>query len=112
MTRFAVGLRYWPGVGSRINPYLGGGIGYYFLDGNMENVAIEGTPVTGSLDVDTAPGAYVEGGVALQITDNFFFNVDLAYDLLLSSSDASIQGEELDFDIAAFTINLGVTMMF
>jgi len=114
MTRLALGIRFWPVGGSRVTPYVGCGIGYYLLGGEMDNVycPCNNQTVTGTLEVDDVPGAYLEGGVAWQITDNFFINTDLTYDLLLSSPSASIGGEEADFDIDALSFNLGVTFMF
>ena len=114
MTRVALGVRFWPLGDSRVTPYVGAGIGYYFLGGKMDNAYCNCNKeiVTGKLDVDDVPGAYLEGGVAWQITDNFFVNTDLAYDLLLSSPTASIGPEEGDFDIKALSVNLGITFMF
>lgn len=114
MTRLALGVRFWPLGDSRVTPYVGAGIGYYFLGGKMENAYCPclNQPVSGKLDVDNVPGAYLEGGVAWQITDNFFINTDLAYDLLFSSPTASIGAQEGDFDVKALSVNLGITFMF
>ena len=114
MTRLAVGVRYWPVGDSRINPHLGCGIGYYLLGGETENadIAGDGQVASGTLELDDVPGAYLEGGIAWQITDNIFINTDLSYDLLLSSPSASIGGEETDFDIDALSVNLGATFIF
>ena len=114
MTRLALGIRFWPLGDSRVTPYVGAGIGYYFLGGKMDHAYCNCNQkiVTGKLDVDDVPGAYLEGGVAWQITDNFFINTDLAYDLLLNSPTASIGDEEADFDIKALSVNLGITFVF
>jgi outer membrane protein W len=114
VTRLAVGARYWPIPDSGINPYLGCGIGYYLLDGEMNHVycACHGTTATGKLTIDDAAGAYLEGGIAWKVANNFFINTDLSYDFLLSSSDATIGPENPDFDIHAIAVNLGITWMF
>lgn len=114
MTRLAVGVRYWPVGDSRINPYLGCGIGYYLLGSETVNADISGNGqvASGMLELDDVPGAFLEGGIAWQITDNVFINTDLTYDLLLSTSSASIGGEEFDFDIDALSVNLGATFIF
>lgn len=114
MTRITLGTRFWPIGECRVTPYVGGGIGYYLLGGKMNNAycSCNKQIVTGTLDVDDALGAYLEGGVAWQITDNFFINADLSYDLLLSSPTASIGSEKADFDIDLLALNLGVTFMY
>lgn len=114
MTRLAMGAKYWPLGGVRIAPYLGCGIGYYLLGGEMDHVycACHGETATGKLTVDDAAGAYLEGGVAWQVAGNFFINTDLSYDFLLSSTGASIGIENPDFNIHALSVNLGITWMF
>lgn len=114
MTRMTIGARFWPTGGSRLTPYVGAGIGYYLLDGEMDHAycSCKQEVMTGKLDVDDVPGAYLEGGLAWQITDNFFVNAELAYDLLLSSPKAHIGSEKGDFDIDVLSVSLGVTFMF
>ena len=114
MTRLALGVRFWPIKDCLVTPYVGAGIGYYFLGGKMEHAYCSclNQPANGKLDVDNVPGAYLEGGVAWRITDNFFINTDLAYDLLFSSPTASIDDAEGKFKISALSVNLGITFMF
>lgn len=114
MTRMTIGARFWPTGGSRLTPYVGAGIGYYLLGGELDHAycSCKQQVMTGKLDVDDVPGAYLEGGLAWQISDNFFVNAELAYDLLLSSPDASIGPEKADFDFDALSVSLGVTFMF
>jgi hypothetical protein len=114
MTRLSLGVRFWPIMDCLVTPYVGAGIGYYFLGGKMEHAYCSclNQPVSGKLDVDNVPGAYLEGGVAWRITDNFFINTDLAYDLLLASPTASIGSQEGDFKISALSVNLGIAFMF
>lgn len=113
MTRLAVGVRYWPIGDSRITPYLGCGIGYYLLGGDMENIycPCSGQTASGDLDVDDVPGAYLQGGVAWQLSDNLFLNTEIAYDLLLTSPSVSISGETADLTLGAFSIGLSLTVM-
>ncbi len=104
MTRLALGVRYWINTHIRLTPYLGGGLGYYILDGTT------GADVDAS--VDPAPGAFLEGGVAFRVADGFFVNTDLTYDFLLGSADATINGQGEDFNVKSFAINVGVTWLF
>jgi outer membrane protein W len=114
VTRLAAGVRYWPAGDAHMNPYLGCGIGYYLLNGEMDHVycSCHGTTATGKLTIDNGPGGYLEGGVAWKIADSCFINTDVSYDLLLSSSNASIGPETPDFDIHAVSVNMGVSWMF
>lgn len=115
LTRLALGIRYWFNTQTRITPYFGGGLGYYLLDGKTDKTREDGqvAPVTvTAVDVKDAPGAFLEGGVAFQVTDNFFVNLDLTYDFLLGSADATINGKDDKFKVQALALNLGVTWMF
>lgn len=103
LTRLALGARYWINTRTRLTPYLGGGLGYYLLSGSTKGV---------DDDVKNAPGAFLEGGTAFQVTDNFFVNLDLTYDFLLGSADATINGKDEKFNVQALALNLGVTWMF
>ena len=113
MTRLALGIRYWFNTGTRITPYVGGGLGYYLLDGTTDNTRENGAVVAAtSISMDDMPGAFLEGGVAFQVSDNVFINTEITYDFLLGSADAEINGDNEDFDISALAIGLGVTWMF
>jgi outer membrane protein W len=112
MTRLALGLRYWINTETRITPYVGGGLGYYLLDGKTDNTRENGTVVPATVSVKDAPGAFLEGGAAFQVSDTFFINADLTYDFLLGSADATINGDDEDFDVKSLSFNLGVTWMF
>jgi outer membrane protein W len=112
MTRLALGLRYWLNTRTRITPYFGFGLGYYILDGATENMYQDGLVVPATVAVKEAPGAFFEGGVAFQISDRFFINVDLAYDFLLETADAEINEQDEDFDIRSLSVNLGATWVF
>ena len=113
MVRLALGVRYWFDLGNRFVPYLGAGVGYYLVDGSTENVRENGVYVpAGDVSVDNAPGAFLEGGVAFQVSDNFFLNAEASYDFLLGSADAEINGEEEDFGVSAFVLGVGATLMF
>ena len=116
MTRLAIGVRYWMNMRGRVTPYLGGGLGYYLLDGQTartyENSANMSNPVNvASISTKDAPGAFVEAGVAFQISDSLFINADLTHDFLLGGADATINGVNEDFDVKALSLNLGVTFM-
>ena len=113
MVRFALGLRWWFDLGNRIVPYLGAGLGYYFVDGSTDNVRVDGAVVpAANIAVDNAPGAFLEAGVAFQMADAFFVNAEVNYDSLLGAADAEINGRSEDFNLSAFTIGLSVTCMF
>ncbi len=112
MTRLALGIRYWINTHTRITPYVGGGLGYYLLDGTTDNTIEDGAVVPATVSVKDAPGAFLEGGVAFQVGDAFFVNVDLTYDFLLGSADATINGEDEDFDVNSLAFNLGATWIF
>jgi len=112
MSRLALGLRYWINTQSRITPYVGGGLGYYLLDGKTDNTRENGFVVPATVSVKDAPGAFLEGGAAFQVSDTFFINADLTYDFLLGSADATINGDDEDFDVKSLSFNLGVTWMF
>jgi hypothetical protein len=114
LTRVAVGARCWPVRHSRIAPYLGVGVGYYMTDVDLSGANRPGDsqPSSATMDIDDVPGACIEGGVAWQITDNFFINTDLTYDLLLSSPSASVGNVEDDFDVDVLAVNVGATWMF
>ncbi|MFH0907647.1 MAG: OmpW family outer membrane protein [bacterium] len=114
MARLALGVRYWFNAQARITPYAGGGLGYYLLDGKTESTRDEsGLVVPADVsDVKSAPGAFLEGGVAFQVADNVSISADLTYDFLLSSADATINGTDENFDVKALSANLGVMWMF
>jgi outer membrane protein len=113
VARLALGVRYWFDTQTRITPYVGGGIGYYIVDGSTDNTRVKGAVVpASSISVDNSPGAFLEGGVAFQVSDNFFINTEVTYDFLLGSAGATINGEDEDFGVSALTIGLGVTLMF
>ncbi len=113
LTRLALGARYWFNTGTRFTPYLGGGLGYYLLDGSTEKTRNDGVVVNvTSEDAENAPGAFFEGGTAFQVADNFFVNLDLTYDFLLGSSDATINEQDEKFKVQVLALNLGVTWMF
>lgn len=113
MARLALGIRYWFDTGRRFTPYLGGGIGYYFVDGDTDRTRQDGIPVAaGDISVDNGPGCFLEGGVAFQIADNFYINTEVTYDFLLGSSDAEINGRNEDYGVSALSIGLGATWMF
>lgn len=113
MVRLALGVRYWFDTSTRFTPYVGGGIGYYILDGDTDNTLENGQvmPVA-DISVKDSPGAFVEGGLAYQVSDGFFVNVQLSYDFLLGSADATINGESDDFDVSVLAASLGATWMF
>ncbi len=112
MTRLALGLRYWIDTGTRITPYIGGGLGVCLMDGDTDNTLEDGVVVPAEVSVEDAPGLYLEGGVAFLVSDGFFVHADLTYDTLLGSADAEINGESEDFDVESLSVNLGVTFMF
>ena len=113
LARLALGVRYWFDTQSRFVPYLGAGIGYYIVDGSTDNTREDGVVVPASgISVDNCPGAFVEGGVAYQIADNFFVTAEATYDFLLGSADAKINGEDEDFKVSSLAIGLGVAFMF
>lgn len=113
MTRLALGVRYWLPTSSRITPYFGAGLGYCFLDAKTERTREDGAIVNvWDVEVEDAPGLFLEAGLAFQISDDFFITADLTYDRLLGDADAEINGRGEDFDIQAFAINLGVAWIF
>ncbi len=114
MARLAVGVRYWFHTPARVIPYVGGGLGYYLLDGTTEMTRDDdGEAVRAAgVSVKDAPGAFLEAGVAFLIGDGFSIHTDLTYDLLLGSADAEINGEAESFDVKSLAINLGVTWTF
>jgi outer membrane protein W len=113
MARIAIGTRFWFDTNSRLIPFVGGGIGYYIVDGDTDRTREDGEVVRASgISVDDRPGAYVEGGLAFMVADNFFINADLSYDFLLGSADAKINGEKEDFDVSSLSVSLGVTWSF
>ena len=84
--RIAVGVRNWFCNQSRIVPYVGGGIGYYILDGTLDKTYAENNidTVPANVDMDgNSPGAFLECGMAFQITDNFYIDAVASYDFLL-----------------------------
>ena len=103
MARLALGIRYWFNTGKRFTPYLGVGVGYYLVDGDLAEEDVS---------VDDSPGGFLEGGVAFQVADNFYLNTEVTYDFLLGSPDAQINGRDEDFGISALSIGLGATWMF
>lgn len=113
MIRLALGMRYWFDTGRRIMPYVGGGLGYYLLDGSTDMTRENGQVVAANdISVDNAPGGFLEGGVAFQVADDFFIHAEVTYDFLLGSADAKINGKNEDFSVSALTLGLGVTWMF
>lgn len=113
MARLALGVRYWFNTQTRFVPYVGGGIGYYFLDGTLDNTRAEGQVVpVADVSADDWPGAFLEGGLAFQVADDFFINADLSYDFLLGSADATINGADEDLKMSVVFVGLGVTWMF
>ncbi len=113
MARLALGVRYWFDTGTRFTPYGGGGIGYYVVDGDVDNTREDGEVVpVADLSVKNTPGAFVEGGLAYQVADGFFVNVQLSYDFLLGSADATINGASEDFKVRVLAASLGATWMF
>ncbi len=110
MTRIACGIRYWPLNNFRILPYVGCGIGYYLLDGKID---VNGSSGSVKLDVDNAPGAYFESGVAWKLADNICINTELSYDFLLSSPSVSLAEDEVeeDFKINTLGVTLGLIVM-
>jgi len=113
MTRLALGARYWFQNSSLVTPYVGGGIGYYLLGGEAAKIMVNGVAQPANVgSVKDNPGAFLEGGVAFHITDNFYLNADLTYDFLLGSSDVKINGESEKFDVKSLSVNLGVMWMF
>jgi len=112
-TRLALGLRYWMPTGTRVAPFFGGGIGYYLLDGNTDRTREDGeVRDAGNVSVKDQPGAFLEAGLSFLVSDGFMVNTGLSYDFLLGSADATINGRDDDFDIKAFSINLGVAWKF
>lgn len=114
MTRLALGARYWFQNSSRVTPYLGGGIGYYLLSGGADKTRdATGAAIPANVgSMKDTPGAFLEGGLAFHITDNFYLNADLTYDFLLGSSDVKINGNNESFDVKSFSVNLGVMWTF
>lgn len=114
MARIALGLRLWIDTGSRFTPYLGGGLGYYLLEGEIESALDEdGNPVAvEDSSVEDAPGAYMEGGAAFQVSDSFYVTADLAYDFLVGNADAKINGVNQDFEMKSISANLCAAWMF
>lgn len=112
VVRLALGVRYWVNTQTRTTPFVGAGIGYYLLDGMTENTREDGVVVPAEVSVKDAPGAFIEGGAAFQISDNFFLTTDLTYDFLLGSADAQINGDDSSFDLTSFAINVGMMWTF
>lgn len=112
LTRLAVGSRYWVNTRTRAVPYFGAGIGYYFLDGKTEKTREDDVVVSASSSVKDRPGAFLEGGVAFQISDQLMMTAGMSYDFLLGSAKATINGKGESFDVSAFAINLGLAWIF
>ncbi len=103
MARLALGIRYWFNTGKRFTPYLGAGVGYYLVDGDL---------AAADVSVDNGPGGFLEGGVAFQVADNFYLNTEVTYDFLLGSPDARLDGRNEDFGVSVLSIGLGAAWMF
>ncbi|NCC60134.1 MAG: porin family protein [Verrucomicrobiae bacterium] len=112
MTELAIGIRYWFSMDSRVAPYVGCGLGYCFLDAKMDKTREGDQVVDADVSVDDSLGAFIEGGVSYQISDNVFMDADITYDFLLGDADATINGKDKDFNINSLAFNLGVTWMF
>lgn len=114
LTRLTLGLRHWFSSGGRVTPFFGAGIGYYFVDGSTARTRDAAGQVVAAnvTDVADAPGAYLEGGAAFEVSDGFFLSLDLGYDTLLGSADATINGRSEDLDIHVVSVNLGAMWLF
>ena len=94
---------------SKVSPYLGGGVGYYFNDFDSERVITEFLYGPGAdIDVDESIGYHVAGGVEVFVSDNAAINLDLRYVWNEIDAEINLSGfgdEELDVD--AFIAGLG-----
>jgi outer membrane protein len=98
-------------------PYIGGGVGYYFIEFDISSEAKEEAKARGAAlaeDVDDSLGLHASAGLDWFITDNFAINLETRY----FWTEADVQGKEGsttvngDIDLAALVIGSGIKLYF
>ncbi len=84
-----------------IEPYVGGGVGFYFAD--LQEAFID--------DSDTTVGGYVSIGVDAWLNPRTALNIEGKYHMAEPSFTA-FDGTSFDVDVSGWTINLGVRLAF
>jgi outer membrane protein W len=103
---------FWPT--SEIGIYIGGGVGYYFNDFGLTDIAKRDFPGL-AVEMDDSFGYQVIGGVEFFLNDNVCINWDARYawnkaDYVERSSGSP--GEQFEVDLNAFSFGLGIKYYF
>ncbi len=94
---------------SIFTPYVGGGIGMAFLDGQID-MEFDGRQYSNDMD-DTLFAWHVGGGVGVAVTENV--TADLGYRYLgTSTAYGEVGGNEVKTDISAHEFSIGVRFGF
>ncbi len=84
-----------------IEPYVGGGVGFYFAD--LQEAFID--------DSDTTVGGYVSLGIDAWLNPRTALNIEGKYHMAEPSFTDAF-GNSFDVDVSGWTINLGVRLAF
>ena len=85
-----------------IEPYVGGGIGFYFV--NLKE------PVNGIDDSDTTVGGYVSLGLDAWLNPRTALNIEGRYHMANPTFSSSFG--DVDVDVSGWAVNLGVRLAF
>jgi len=92
-----------------VDPYVGGGIGYYFNDFDTSDFV---TLLGGQITVDDSFAAHINAGLEVIVWESLAFNVDLKY--LWSEADLSDPASILsgDLEMRTFVAGVGLKLYF
>ncbi len=86
-----------------IEPYVGGGVGFYFADLKE--------PINGIDDSDATGGGYVSLGLDAWLNPRVALNLEGKYQMAKPTFTNDI-GQEIDVDVSGWTVSLGVRLGF
>ncbi len=86
-----------------IEPYVGGGVGFYFADLKE--------PINGIDDSDATGGGYVSLGLDAWLNPRVALNLEGKYQMATPTFRNNL-GQEIDVDVSGWTISLGVRLGF
>ncbi len=86
-----------------VEPYVGGGVGFYFADLKE--------PINGIDDSDATGGGYVSLGLDAWLNPRVALNLEGRYQMATPTFTNNI-GQEIDVDVSGWTVSLGVRLGF
>lgn len=96
-----------------IEPYVGGGLGLYFssLDEGSASSGRGFAPFSGIDDTSSDFGGYLSAGVDMWLSQRVALNFEGKYHFV-EPTFQTIQGNDVDVNLSAWTVNIGVRVDF